>query len=235
MTATQPLKILNGVSGRVELYPNKVIIKGKAGNRIIYTNQIAAVQIKNGSFLRNGYIRFTLSEDAESLDHLDTIQGENAVTFTRKYNTLAEEIKEAIEEDIIDDVYGFQWSAILDEETCNYCRSMDGKVIPAADKKFHEYQPGRVHQDCRCIWVAIMREETHPPAITGIPKQLKPQTEVPPEEFKDLASPLTGSSKETEGERLYPEDIRKEQEILYGRHVFDGMKSPRIDKERGKK
>ena len=118
------------------------------------------------------------------------------------------------------DIYGYQWSAILDGGTCNYCRSMDGRVIGVEDRAFHDYQPGRVHFSCRCIWVAIMKEETSPPAFTGIPEQLRPQTEIPPWQFKDLNAPLPGSSKETQGERLYPESIRKEQEMLYGKGVF---------------
>lgn len=119
-----------------------------------------------------------------------------------------------------DSIYGFQWSAILDEATCNYCRSIDGKVIASEDRKFGEYRPGHVHFGCRCIWVAIMKEETEPPAFTGIPEQLRPQTEVPPWQFKDLETPLPGSSKETIGERLYPSNIREEQKVSYGKKVF---------------
>ena len=102
-----------------------------------------------------------------------------------------------------EDVYGFQWSAILDGGTCNYCRSMDGRVISSTDKKFNEYQPGRVHFNCRCIWVAIMKDEAKPPAFSGIPDQLRPQTEVPPWSFKDIHEPLPGSSSLDIGDRLY--------------------------------
>ena len=119
-----------------------------------------------------------------------------------------------------DDVYGFQWSAILDGATCNYCRSMDGRVISSTDKKFNEYQPGKVHFNCRCIWVAIMKDEAKPPAFSGIPDQLRPQTEVPPWGFKDLNAPLPGSSKLDIGERLYKPQVVEEQKVLYGQDTF---------------
>jgi hypothetical protein len=50
-----------------------------------------------------------------------------------------------------DELYGYQWSAILDKHACNYCFSMDGKVIGTEDKAFHEYKPGAVHFGCRCL------------------------------------------------------------------------------------
>jgi SPP1 gp7 family putative phage head morphogenesis protein len=50
-----------------------------------------------------------------------------------------------------DELYGYQWSAILDGRTCNYCASMDGRVIGTEDKAFHQYKPGEVHFHCRCF------------------------------------------------------------------------------------
>ena len=94
-----------------------------------------------------------------------------------------------------DDIYGYQWSAILDGATCNYCKSMDGRVIGTEDKAFSNYKPGAVHFNCRCIWVAIMKEEESPPPFTGIPEQLRPQSVVPAWQFKDLEYPLPGSGK----------------------------------------
>ncbi len=92
-----------------------------------------------------------------------------------------------------DDLYGYQWSAILDGATCNYCQSMDGRVIGTEDKAFSSYKPGAVHFNCRCIWVAITKEEESPPPFTGIPENLRPQSAVPAWEFKDLEYPLAGS------------------------------------------
>jgi len=99
-----------------------------------------------------------------------------------------------------DEFYGYQWSAILDTHTCNYCTSMDGRVIGVEDKAFSEYKPGEVHFGCRCIWVGIMKEEVNPPPFTGIPDILVPQTEAEPWNFRDLEYPLVGSG----GRRTLP-------------------------------
>ncbi len=92
-----------------------------------------------------------------------------------------------------DDIYGMQWSAILDGAVCNYCASMDGKTIGMEDKAFSSYKPGSVHFMCRCIWVAIMKDEANLPPFTGIPESLRPQTQVPAWDFKDLDYPLPGT------------------------------------------
>jgi len=94
-----------------------------------------------------------------------------------------------------DKLYGYQWSAILDGATCNYCQSMDGRVIGVEDKAFSSYKPGAVHFHCRCIWVAILKEEDSPPAFTGVPSVLRPQSQIPPWDFKDIKFPLAGSGK----------------------------------------
>lgn len=100
-------------------------------------------------------------------------------------------------EEFKDDIYGYQWSAILDGRECNYCKSMDGRVIGVEDKAFSIYKPGAVHFQCRCIWVAILKEEVSPPPYTGIPEGLRPQSAVPAWEFKDLEFPLPGAGKRT--------------------------------------
>lgn len=93
------------------------------------------------------------------------------------------------------DLYGYQWSAILDYRTCNYCQSMDGSVIGVNDKAFNEFRPGEVHFNCRCIWVGITKEEVEPPPFTGVPVGLKPQSQMPTWEFKDIGYPLPASGK----------------------------------------
>ena len=98
-----------------------------------------------------------------------------------------------------DEIYGYQWSAILDGATCNYCMSVDGRVIGVDDKAFSEYKPGAVHFHCRCIWVAITKEEDNPPPFTGIPESLRPQSAIKAWDFKDLEYPLPGS-----GDRKMP-------------------------------
>jgi hypothetical protein len=70
-----------------------------------------------------------------------------------------------------EDVYAYQYSAILDEKTCTLCDGLDGIVLDEDEYKRTEYDPP-VHHHCRCIWVAILVEELEPPAITGVPNGL---------------------------------------------------------------
>jgi len=118
-----------------------------------------------------------------------------------------------------EDIYAYQWSSILDGGTCNYCRSMDGKTISAVDRSFSAYQPGRVHFLCRCIWVAVLKDDYPLPAYTGIPDSLKPQTEVPPWDFEDASAPLPGSSSLNIDERLYA-PAGAGTPVSYGQDVF---------------
>ena len=51
-----------------------------------------------------------------------------------------------------------QYSAILDERTCDLCADMDSMVVDIDDPNFDRFTPP-VHSNCRCIWVYIRKEE----------------------------------------------------------------------------
>lgn len=68
-------------------------------------------------------------------------------------------------------VYGFQYTAVLDHRTTNFCNSMNGRTIAAGDPAFSTYQPPN-HVRCRSMWVAILKDEFIKPKITTIPKSL---------------------------------------------------------------
>lgn len=68
-----------------------------------------------------------------------------------------------------DKIYALQRSEILDSDTCAFCLSMDGRVVDvdsnwAAEDTFHN--------NCRGIWVEILKEEPDPPEIDGVPDNL---------------------------------------------------------------
>lgn len=50
-------------------------------------------------------------------------------------------------------------SAILDEVTCSYCRSVDGAQFDILDKKAQEYR-SPFHFGCRCLWIYVRKEDT---------------------------------------------------------------------------
>lgn len=69
-----------------------------------------------------------------------------------------------------DDIYALQRSEILDRRTCNYCLSVDGRIIEK-DDAFGQHRI--FHSNCRGIWVGILLDESELPAIGGIPKSVR--------------------------------------------------------------
>jgi len=68
-----------------------------------------------------------------------------------------------------DMIHALQRSEVLDYATCNFCLSMDGRVIDADD---YWARTSVYHTNCRGIWVEILKDEENPPEITGIPDSL---------------------------------------------------------------
>jgi len=66
------------------------------------------------------------------------------------------------------DIASYQYSAILDLRTCPICEDLDGKVIDEKEYKNTLFDPP-IHHHCRCIWVAILKDELDQPTITGLP------------------------------------------------------------------
>jgi hypothetical protein len=67
----------------------------------------------------------------------------------------------------IADTYAFQRTELLDETTCDFCLSMDGRVVPAGDPWINEDE---FHSNCRGMWVEIMKDEAELPDIDGVPE-----------------------------------------------------------------
>jgi len=65
-------------------------------------------------------------------------------------------------------IYGYQYSAILDEVVCAVCEDLDSSVVDEATYYSTKWMPP-IHFNCRCIWVAIMNDEEDKPDFTGLP------------------------------------------------------------------
>lgn len=66
------------------------------------------------------------------------------------------------------DIYGYQYSAILDDSVCPICEDLDGSVVDTATYNATIWMPP-IHFNCRCIWVAIMADEDDKPDFQDIP------------------------------------------------------------------
>ncbi len=84
-------------------------------------------------------------------------------------------------------IYGFQYSAILDERTTDTCRSLDGRVVKTGSQAYYDYSPPR-HYNCRSIWVEVLHEETYKPKFTGIPSKIPANSTI--QSHKKLEAPV---------------------------------------------
>lgn len=66
-------------------------------------------------------------------------------------------------------IHALQRSEILDSDTCDFCLSMDGRIVGVNDSWASE---DTFHTNCRGIWVEILKEEPELPEIDGIPDNL---------------------------------------------------------------
>lgn len=63
-------------------------------------------------------------------------------------------------------IHGLQRSEVLDNVTCDFCLSMDGLIVNPTDT-WAGYDV--FHNNCRGIWVEILKDEEDLPDITGVP------------------------------------------------------------------
>jgi hypothetical protein len=74
-------------------------------------------------------------------------------------------------ESYADQIYAFQFSAIIDGHTTDRCLSLDGRTVKAGSPEYFAYTPPQ-HYNCRSRWVAITNDTTYKPKIGGIPKSI---------------------------------------------------------------
>ena len=70
---------------------------------------------------------------------------------------------------VSDKINAYQWSAVLDEATCDMCASLDGQVC-TPDDPFVSLDI--VHSHCRCIWVPIFADDEEQPEATDVPSSI---------------------------------------------------------------
>lgn len=86
-------------------------------------------------------------------------------------------------------IYALQRSELLDSATCNYCLSVDGRVVEKDDP----FAKNSIfHSGCRGIWVEILLDEEELPAIGGIPASVRDRFG---DDVNDLIQPKTPITK----------------------------------------
>jgi len=88
-------------------------------------------------------------------------------------------------------IYALQRSEILDMRTCNFCLSMDGRIVKMDDPIARQ---GIFHTNCRGIWVEILQDEEDKPTIAGVPKSLQAKLGDALNEIKQPKKPIVKKS-----------------------------------------
>jgi len=103
---------LKGVNGQLTIYEDKVVIErkgalglmnhGLAGAKTIPMHSIHSIQFKEGNNLTNGFIQFGILGGNESKGGVfNATKDENTVMIKKSQNAVVHQIKEYIEERII--------------------------------------------------------------------------------------------------------------------------------------
>jgi len=87
-----------------------------------------------------------------------------------------------------DKIHALQRSEILDKKTCDYCLSVDGRVVEK-DDPFASHTV--FHSNCRGIWVEILKTEEELPRIDGVPKTLRDRIDDAPNTLIQPRKPTT--------------------------------------------
>lgn len=95
-----------------------------------------------------------------------------------------------------DDTAVYQWSALMEKNTCPICAELDGKVISANERKTMFQRPPK-HINCRCIWTRIsaLNKEYKLPEITGIDEKTMKRIETAQFQSKAVIGLPSGVSK----------------------------------------
>jgi len=122
-------------------------------------------------------------------------------------------------------LYALQRSELLDDRTCNFCESMDGRVIKVSDPWGQE---GSFHSRCRGVWVEIMNTEPEKPSISGVPKSIAERYNKP-NDFKQLKSPVVNKNSLAADEikKQYAKDIKTRQSKI-DKYEKDGKYPNRV-------
>lgn len=96
-----------------------------------------------------------------------------------------------------DDIWGYTYSAVLDDVTTNMCKSLDGRTV----RKKSELPDPPLHLNCRSIIVSILKDELEKPEINKPPKSIVDNISADIFQNKDIKNPFI--KKDSRAARVY--------------------------------
>lgn len=153
------------VKGALRVGNDKVVEKLAADMEHAAATAVTQVAAKRGGSITSTGVAEAVGAANESIDKVIEASAElRTLTLTGALNMG----RAAIFERFPELIYGFQFSAILDDRTTDTCLSLDGRVVKAGSPDFYTYSPPR-HYNCRSIWVEILNDEEFKPEFDEIP------------------------------------------------------------------
>jgi len=139
-------------------------ITGRLTNKLLDQAKLTVIQqIEQGT---------EVDDALKALETILTDEIQTSIGLTGSVTTMGgiNQGRASVFDEYPEKIYAVQRSEILDERICNFCLSMDGRVVQKDDKIV---KSGSFHFRCRGIWVEILVEETDKPKIGGVPAQLR--------------------------------------------------------------
>lgn len=126
-------------------------------------------------------------------------------------------------DDMREQIHGLQRSEILDDKTCEMCMSVDGRTLSPSDPFT---QVGQLHDNCRGMWVAILKTDAELPDAKALPQSILGRFNtvggVPvANEFRQLKKPVITSGsramrKIKDGDLVLSEDQERDEQGRFG-------------------
>jgi SPP1 gp7 family putative phage head morphogenesis protein len=179
----------------------------------------AAKAAASDAMLNDVSVDEALSTAADAID--------NAIDNSSELNTLAVNGsinlgRTTVFERYPEEVYAMQYSAILDDVTCDFCMSLDGYVLSASEA-LGEYDPP-AHYECRCILVEILQDEAMKPDIETVDEGIPAIGNL--DDFQQLDAPIVGP--DDPAAKLLRQEIDDRQTKI-DQYKKDGQYNNRVD------
>lgn len=134
--------------------------------------------IKKGESVRTAATRITRAMDASGVTAQNPYLSETLYRTSLQESYAAARWQTNQQPEIDDILWGYEYSATLDDRTTDLCSDLDGTRRAKGDAFWSRYMPPN-HYNCRSIAVEIFKDETDLAAATPVPK-----VPLPPEGFQ---------------------------------------------------
>jgi SPP1 gp7 family putative phage head morphogenesis protein len=81
------------------------------------------------------------------------------------------------------DIFAYRYTAVMEDETCEYCKALHGRVFQANDPEYIMLTPPN-HYNCHCVWTQIPQSMSNGIMVNGKPNDVTVYSSI--NTFKDI-------------------------------------------------